>query len=281
MQMRRLIGSALAALGAAGTVVGATAAAAGEFVDIPGAARPADEPVRLVGYMARPAGPGPFPTVVLLHGCGGFHGNMISWADRLSRFGYAALAVDSFGPRGLDEDCNGAGIPYQVHDSYVALRYMVTKPFVRASHVAVMGFSQGGYSVLAALETPGVAERSPEKFRAGVALYPVCRFSTGLTTVPLLVLIGDADDWTPAADCEAMAAGRTELGSPRPPGVRPLVELVIFPGAHHGFDLLDLSLAPSRGVSSHGYRVEYNEEATRTSIAKVREFLQRTIGGFP
>ena len=75
---------------------------------------------------------------------------MISWADRLSRFGYAALAVDSFGPRGMRE--LQRRFPVQAGDGYAALRYLTTKPFVRASHVAVMGFSQGGWSVLAALE---------------------------------------------------------------------------------------------------------------------------------
>jgi dienelactone hydrolase len=42
--------------------------------------------------------------------------------------------------------------------------------------------------------------------------------------VPLLVLVGEADDWTPAVPCRdyAARAGR--------------VELVAYPGAHHGFD---------------------------------------------
>ena len=271
------VGKLLAALVVALTAIFATGASAGEFIEMAGAPTPEGRPVRLVGYLARPPGSGPFPAVVLVHGCGGFHSNMISWADRLLRFGYVALAVDSFGPRGLDEDCNGAGFPYQVPDSYVALRYLSTQPYVRASHVAVMGFSQGGWSVLAALEKEGVERRSQEKFRAGIALYPVCQFSTGLMTAPVLVLIGDADSWTPAADCEAMVAGRTELGSPRPPGDRSMVELVIFPKAHHAFDVLDLSLAPSQGTTSHGHRVEYNEEATRSSIVKVRTFLARMM----
>ncbi|MBN9490210.1 MAG: dienelactone hydrolase family protein [Alphaproteobacteria bacterium] len=278
MMKRGSIQNFFATLIVAVTTIVATGAAAGEFVEMAGPTPPEGKPVRLPGYLTRPLGSGPFPAVVLVHGCGGFHSNMISWADRLSRFGYVALAVDSFGPRGLDEDCNGAGIPFQVPDSYVALRHLSNQPFVRASHVAVMGFSQGGWSVLAALEKDGVEQRSSEKFRAGVALYPICQFSTGLMTAPVLVLIGDADNWTPSADCEAMVAGRTELGSPRRSGDRSMVELVVFPGAHHGFDLLDLSLAPSHGVTSHGYRVEYNEEATRNSIAKVRDFLARTIG---
>ena len=278
MMKRGSIQNILVTLIVAVTTIITTGAAAGEFVEMVGPTTAEGRPVRLPGYLTRPQGSGPFPAVVLVHGCGGFHSNMISWADRLSRFGYVALAVDSFGPRGLDEDCNGAGIPFQVPDSYVALRHLAIQPFVRASHVAVMGFSQGGWSVLTALEKNGMEQRSSEKFRAGVALYPICQFSTGLMTAPVLVLIGAADNWTPSADCEAMATGRTELGSPRPPGDRSMVELVVFPGAHHGFDLLDLSLAPSRGVTSHGYRVEYNEEATRNSIVKVRDFLARTIG---
>src|SRR5690348_2545100 len=98
--MRALIGSLLAAM-----AVASTSASAGEFVAVDGGTKA--EPVRLVGYLARPQGAGPFAAVVLLHGCGGFHSSMISWADRLSRYGYAALAVDSFGPRGMGDHCGG------------------------------------------------------------------------------------------------------------------------------------------------------------------------------
>jgi hypothetical protein len=36
---------------------------------------------------------------------------------------------------------------------------------------------------------------------------------------------------------------------------------------------------PTRGTTFKGHRVEFNEEATRNAIARVREFLLRTIGG--
>ena len=48
--------------------------------------------------------------------------------------------------------------------------------------------------------------------------------------------------------------------------------------AHHGFDLVDLSLAPMRGVTAYGRRVEYNEEVAKSAIVRVRDFLQRIIG---
>lgn len=270
MSMRGLFGSLVAAL-----TVAATSVSAGEFVDIEGGTKA--EPVRLIGYLARPPGAGPFPAVVLLHGCGGFHSSMISWADRLSRFGYAALAVDSFGPRRMDQHCGGY-FPDQADDAYAALRHLGTKPFVRASQVAVMGFSMGGGSVLATVERGGVERLHPEKFRAGVAFYPVCQNASGITTGPVLVLVGDADDWTPSSSCEAMAAGRAELGAPRTPGDRSMIELVIYPGVHHSFDQLDLSLAPTRGIVILGHRAEFNEAATKDSIVRVRDFLQRTIG---
>lgn len=192
---------------------------------------------------------------------------MVSWADRLSRQSYAALAVDSLGPRGMDENCGGLFFHEQAEDGYAALGYLAAKPFVRASQVAVMGFSMGAGSVLAALERELLEQRHGEKFRAGIAFY-----ASGITTGPVLVLVGDKDDWTPSSSCEAMAAGRPELGAPRTPGDRSSIELVVYPGVHHDFDQLDLFLAPGRGITIKGHRAEFNEEA------RVRDFLQRTIG---
>lgn len=270
--MRKFFASLLLALSLA-----TTSASAGQFIDIEGGTK--ESPVRLLGYMAKPPGEGPFPAVVLLHGCGGFHASMISWADRLSRWGYAVLAVDSFGPRGFEELCTGIVSTYQAIDGYAALRHLSGKPFVRASHVAVMGFSQGGWAVLESLDKGVMEHLFPHKFRAGVAFYPFCKYTSGIMTRPVLVLAAGADTWTPASHCEAMAAGRSELGAPRGPGDRSSIELVVYPGVHHGFDLLDVSLAPGRGVIAFGHRVEYNEDAMRDSINKVRAFLQRTIGG--
>ena len=94
-------------------------------------------------------------------------------------------------------------------------------------------------------------------------------------TAPTLVLIGALDDWTPASDCEAMAAGRSELGVSRAPGDRSLVQLIVYPDVHHGFDLAGLRF--STGIKVQGHRVEYNDAATRDSIEKVRMFFRQTL----
>lgn len=229
--------------------------------------------VRLVGYLARPEGNGPFPAVVVLHGCGGFHQDMLAWADRLRRWGYVALAVDSFGPRGIETACGNFGD--QPFDAFQALAYLKTQPFVRADHVAALGFSLGGSSVLTVLENGPFARLFQDKFRAGVALYPPCRGASGIMTAPTLVLIGALDDWTLASACEAMAAGRSELGISRSAGDRSLVRLTIYPDAHHGFDLAGLRFTD--GINFRGHRLEYNDAVTRDSIGKVREFFRQTL----
>lgn len=47
--------------------------------------------------------------------------------------------------------------------------------------------------------------------------------------MPTFILIGGADDWTPAQACEQMVAGAS--GGPGAP-----VSIVVYPGAYHGFD---------------------------------------------
>lgn len=243
-------------------------ARAGEFVTFDGGAlKP------LVGYLARPPGAGPFPAVVVLHGCGGFHSTMVECADRLRRFGYVALAVGSFGPRGLQVACGNFGP--QVADAFDALAYLAKQPFVRTDQVGALGFSMGGSSVLALLERGGVEKLHAEKFRAGVAFYPSCGGYTGLMAGPTLVLIGGLDDWTSAKACEAMVAGRDDFGISRKAGDRSMVRLIVYPDAHHAFDAADLRFSP--GVVMLGHRLEYNDAATKDSIGQVRPFFEHAF----
>ena len=62
-----------------------------------------DGPIETIeGHLYVPAGDGPFPAVVLAHGCGGYKDQQTPfWATRLVGAGYAVFSVDSFRPRGL------------------------------------------------------------------------------------------------------------------------------------------------------------------------------------
>src|ERR1700730_4812455 len=141
----------LLAIGLA-SLLDASAASAGTLVEFPNL--PGQTPEDLNGYLARPDtglaaelgspsnGGGPFPAVVVLHGCIGITGHFTGIADRLSSWGYVALAVDSLGPRGIASRC-GVGSLDQAFDAYAALRYLSQLYFVDPARVAVLGNSMG------------------------------------------------------------------------------------------------------------------------------------------
>ncbi|HET6367398.1 MAG TPA: hypothetical protein VFG27_09245 [Pseudomonadales bacterium] len=51
---------------------------------------------RLTGQLSLPDGPGPFPAMILMHGCNGVGRAERGWASALVSWGYAAFVVDSF-----------------------------------------------------------------------------------------------------------------------------------------------------------------------------------------
>ena len=52
-----------------------------------------------------PPGAPPTAAVVVFHGCNGVGPHYREWARRLAGWGFAALLIDSFGPRGFREVC--------------------------------------------------------------------------------------------------------------------------------------------------------------------------------
>ena len=56
-------------------------------------------------------------------------------------------------------------------------------------------------------------------------------------TVPTLILIGELDDWTPAKECRNLVEGRDDCGISRQKGQGVPIELIVYPGAYHGFDV--------------------------------------------
>ncbi len=241
----------------------------------------------LAALLSRPEGAGPFPALVLLHGCGGMYGKSgrlnarhRQWDETLRGAGFVTLHVDSFTPRGVREICTVKERPVSVWgdrrpDAYAGLSFLRSLPFVRPDAVAVMGWSHGGLVVLAAMEREE-ADRNAG-FSAGVALYPACRSSERETlrpSGPLLLLLGEADDWTPPDRCEPVVANARKRGE--------AIEDKTYPGAFHGFDWpgnevhLRKGLARARGGEAH---VGEDPAARLDALKRVPEFLLRRLPG--
>ncbi len=201
-----------------------------------------------------PDGPGPFPAVVIVHDSSGLGGRSSGapdrWGRELVHRGYAVFIPDSFGPRGFpDGVCTDASPrrtdaspASRARDAYAALAYARTLPTVDGTRIGLMGGSHGGSTTLASMlfpedEADPLAQAKRAGFAAAVALYPSCapaprvwRNASGVyrPIAPLLILIGEKDDWTPAAPCQQLAEAAQRAGYP--------VTIKIYPGGHHSFD---------------------------------------------
>src|SRR5262245_38792070 len=279
--MLRVITPVVALSVAALLTVGAAAA---EDVEIPAGN------VTLKAVLFRPEGAGPFPAVVGLHGCGGLinrtgqlGARYRDWGERLVAAGFVVLYPDSFGPRGLASQCTvrerrarappGRGAPAQTARG----RPPGQGWGERARGGRGGGCARGSSGRAAAAPRPpraAVRDGAPD-FRSAVAFYPGCRRLNDLAwsaRVPTLILIGAADDWTPAAACQQMvkeARGRSAHA-----------EIITYPGAHHEFDHPNRPITQRTGLAfsadgSGRAHVATHAAARADALRRVPEWLSR------
>ena len=249
--------------------------------------------------LSKPEGPGPFPAVVIMHDCSGLgprsSGAPGRWVKELVGRGYVVIMPDSFTTRGFPDGVCTDGSrsrddvspARRVRDAYAALAYLRALPYVDGAHVGLMGGSHGGSTTLTSMIVPeGDADLLAKERRAGfaaaVALYPGCVASRRTWSnpgvyrpvAPLLILIGEEDDWTPAEPCRRLAEAAQQAGDP--------VTIKIYPGAHHSFD----SRYPVRYVatrinpnapSGRGATTGGDPAAWADSICEVAVFFARYL----
>jgi len=249
-------------------------------------------PLSIDATLVRPPGGGPFPAVVQLHGCAGLEPQSFRWAQWLAARGYVALVVDSYGPRGVKGDCRTGPdeppITARFDDAEGALHYLQAQPFVRGDRIAAIGWSQGGVYAMAVINGPSL-ERARQRgvalpavgFAAAIGFYPGgCRSLTDEQVIrPLRVLIGGADDWTPAATCQRMVAAMAARGAD--------ASIVVYPGAYHYFDVEGRELTVLGEVENElkpggfGATVSYQAAAAADAQRQVEAFLARYLRGAP
>ena len=100
-------------------------------------------PLKLTSILKKPDGNGPFPAIVLLHGCGGINEERdAAWVERLVKWGYVTLQVDSLSPRDETNICESSSISARfdrMPDAYGSKSYLENLSFVDDKRIAVMG----------------------------------------------------------------------------------------------------------------------------------------------
>lgn len=190
-------------------------------------------------------------------------------ADELVARGYVVLLVDSYATRGIDHACTSSALVTFLKrrpDAYGALVFLAGQTFVDPHRVAAV--AAGAWVTLSVAEPNAFEHFAPEgnlRFRAAAAFYPPCPEAGARPGIPTLIFVRALDDWTPAADCSNKIA---RWGNDGPP-----VELIVYPGAYHGFYYAYLQ--PGRTMFDHW--LEYNGEAADNADHRLHQFLDRHL----
>ena len=174
-----------------------------------------------------PQGEGPFGCVVALHGSKGWadhHQDHINgWLDA----GLAVCKVNSFTSREIDstvDDQLSVTHAMMLVDVFRTRSALAKDP--RIGKIGIAGWSLGGTVALYSAWSP-IIEILGSAFDAHVPFYPAAHLRPDIkkwSESPILILHGDADDWTPLHLVEALM--------PQFPNAT----LQVYPGAHHSFD---------------------------------------------
>lgn len=237
----------------------------------------------LRGWLFRPPGQdgsARLPALVLLHSCRGATRAEHAWAKSFVSWGYVVLLIDSYGPRNRDATCAGYDDMESIDQTFDAiggLQFLHRRGDVDVTRIGLVGWSVGASKVLLALNDIGIHNLYDEKFSAGVAFYPYCLAASGPFMAPLLMLVGERDDWTPARRCQSLVRANADSGHS--------LELEILPDAAHFFDhpgigpprlrtaIENREKSPTRGAL-WGYDAKSHEKA----MALVRAYLRRQFG---
>jgi dienelactone hydrolase len=258
---------------------------------------------------------GPVPVMVIMHGSGALrYEREYRYAGELNKEGIGAVVLDSFSPRGVRATAaqqQRLSSVTMVGDVYALLNLLTSHPRIDPHRIGVMGFSKGGSVTVLALDEQvrSALARGAARFAVGVAFYPGCFVylrQPRPTPAPLLMLLGEQDNYTPAVQCERQATTLRAAGG--------TVTIITYPGAHHGWDgtravrllnsdysygrcrfeidqtgtIVDVNSGRSllstedasqamAACSTQGVSIGANEDAARRSLADLKAFLKTSF----
>lgn len=232
------------------------------------------------------SGEAPRPAVLALHGCGGLYqkdGKTLDarypvYVAELQALGAHVLLTDSWGSRSLGPQCatryeeRAVSVADRRADALAALAWLRQQPQVDATRIVLLGWSNGATTSLTVIDRRRQPPAPP--LAAAVLYYPGCakQLSIPAPKMPVLMQLGGADDWTPAAPCEQLAAQWQADGAD--------VKRITHAGAYHGFD----SERPVRfrsevpnGLNSAGVHQGGDPAARAASLQALRSFFGRML----
>jgi dienelactone hydrolase len=189
------------------------------------------------------------------------------------------LLTDSFTPRGARQICSvkhgdrSITVETRRQDAIAAVRWLQTRSEVDPQRIVLLGWSHGAMTLLTAINAARAPHAAP--LAGAIAFYPGCRATLQQPfrlDTPLLLLLGEKDDWTPPGRCIALAE-RVSQAQPQAD-----LTLRVYPDAYHGFDSarpVRLRADVPNGVNPAGVHVGGHPEARAAALAEFDRFVAR------
>jgi dienelactone hydrolase len=154
------------------------------------------------------------------------------YARSISSAGYAVLAIDTYGPRGVTQastDNTTITTYEQARDAFAAKRYLVSVGYP-ADRIAVMGAGRGGTIALLAADRTFLGREEGDRFAVAIAVGAACFLHPRQPkpSANVFIAIGDKDQVTGVKPCQDLAHEYAAVGGKS--------TVKVYPGATNGFD---------------------------------------------
>ena len=175
-----------------------------------------------------------YPLIIGVAGSMGWRKHHLDYLKMYQKQGYATFQLNSFKSRGITSTVGSQDevtIAAVILDAYRALEKLAKHPKINKDKVALTGWSLGGgVSLFAGWMPLKKAITDQVSFAAHLAFYPPCFINPenlSFTKAPIHILIGEADNWTPAKPCIDLVEKLSDKTN---------ISITTYPDAHHGFD---------------------------------------------
>ena len=207
------------------------------------------EPQEVYGVLKMPdqMGNKKVPLVIGVAGSLGWMDHHFEYLQIYREMGIATFEVKSFASRGIESTVGSqveVTMAAMMLDVYRAFEILAKDSRIDRDKVAITGWSlAGGVTLFSGWLPAKNAMNSDLKFAAHLAIYPPCFIvpeNLEFTDAPMHILIGEMDNWTPAAACEDLVPDMIGNGTN--------IGITVYEDSHHSFD----SSTPPR-VDEAGY----------------------------
>jgi dienelactone hydrolase len=208
-----------------------------------------------------------YPLIIGVAGSLNWGPHHLEYLKMYHEMGFATFQLQSFDSRDVQSTVGSqveVTTAMVILDSYRALEALSAHPNVDTNRAGITGWSLGGGVSLYSAWLPLIDAINNREFMfaAHLPVYPGCMAypypneNMQFSTAPIHILIGELDNWVPAAACTELIDKIHASGLPHN------IDITIYENAHHSFDKVSEVTVNEKGYTLGDCRFPMNEEGT-------------------